>query len=394
MKNTIGSIVKKRESAFSTNTNNFVYKVSLLNKRVAATFDNFPDAKHFVDKHALELLDTKKVHIVSVRFKREDGRSSYFIYENSLEEYHEEFLGVKMHEQAEFDYYLTNEWSSRRDKTRKMMNVRYYSFHDVARVTCLMSVKSIILKMLLAISIIVTSVIFLAYGLHIMNNDKYIHLIADKRHLYNILISVTNSFAIFGGTCVLASFIPQWRILAKNKYNYDYIKWRGLYKKRKYATILATISFNIALTTIIAFYIGYSDSEVFKNPLSYSEAGTFRRVLFASTTLISILWLITLISIISFYWVKIHSLKSYFTTEERHRFDEWVAGREVQIPYKTDEEFYVYPFKECQSYAQIQIQAFNKLNKTTSIEEWKQAKRKSRGHLKIAVKQYFKTREV
>ena len=396
MKNSIGSIVKKYESPFSSSNNdNFVYKVNLLHKRISKTFDNFPEAKKFIDDHAEALLATKKVHIVSIKYTREDRRSSYFIYENKLDSFHCDEEEFKKHEQAEFDFYLTNEWTSRREKTRKLMNVRYYSFHDAARVTCLMNPRSIALKLFLAIALIITTSIFLAYGMHIINNDKYVDLHDGRRDLYNVLIPMINGGGILGGICLIFTFVPQWRVLLKNNYNYDYIQWKSLYRKRKYFSIFSFLFLYTALSALIAFYVRYSDSQVFIKAWSISEAATFRRVLFASTVLVALGVFVMTISIASFYLVKNKILKSYFTKSEKKRFNDWVSNKkQVSVPYKTDQLFYVYPYRECEVYSLNQIAAFNKLNKTTSMEEWKQAKKKSRGHLKIAIKQYFREREI
>lgn len=407
MKNSIGSIVKKYESPFSSSNNdNFVYKVNLLHKRISRTFDNFPEAKKFIDKHAEALLATKKVHIVSIKYTREDRRSSYFIYENKLDSFHCDEDDFKKYEQSEFDFYLTNEWTSRREKTRKLMNVRYYSFHDAARVSCLMNPKSIALKLFLAIALIITTSIFLAYGMHVINNDsayrmklknidKGFDLYNGRKDLFNVLIPLINGGGILGGICMIFTFVPQWRVLLKNNYNYDYIQWKSLYRKRKYFSIFSFLFLYTALSALIAFYVRYSDSQVFIEAWTLSDAATFRRVLFASTILVGLGVFTMTISISSFYFLKNKILRSYFTKSEQKRFNDWISNKkDVSVPYKTDQLFYIYPYKECELYALNQIAAFNKLNKTTSIEEWKQAKKKSRGHLKIAIKQYFREREI
>ena len=396
MKNSIGSIVKKYENPFSSSNNNdFVYKVNLLHKRISVTFDNFPEAKKFIDKQAEALLATKKVHIVSIKYTREDRRSSYFIYENKLDNIHSDKENFGMHEQSEFDFFFTNEWTSRREKTRKLMNVRYYSFHDVASVLGLMNPNSIALKIFLAIALIITTSIFFAYGMHIINNEQYVDLHDGRRGLYNILIPLINGGGIFGSICMVFTFVTQRRTLHKNNYNYDSIQWKSLYRKGKYFSIFSLLFLYIALSALIAFYVRYSDSKVFIKAWTNAESEAFRRVLFASTVLLGLGALIMTISISSFYFHKIKILRSYFTENEQKRFNDWVSNKKgVLVPYKTDELFYIYPYKECETYTLNQIAAFNKLNKTTTIEEWKQAKKKSKEHLKNAIRQYFRERDI
>lgn len=380
----------ERQDPFSKN-NKLFYEVDLFKGKKKSTFSSFELAHNFIKKNMNNIINTNEIQSISVKFTRKSNSVSYLIFENI---YDNEKLNILEHEETEFDYMKTHALFFKEHATRKVINDRYYSFHDIARSNALTSKNSLFYKIFINIFSIICSIvlIFLALHYHHASTSSF-KLTTYETHVLDFSIIISSIIMISGSILSLISYLAPILSLNKKKWDYDEIDWRKMNHLRNKMKITLTCLWVIVLGLWIYFWTVYFRTSLWTNIKTDKEQHSYIVFILLSFLLFSIIEINAAINTFKIFSWRKDYLSNLYNEEEISLFKSWIKFKSEEVIYKTNIGLFLFPFESNNQLVLARIKAANELRKNTTKEEKKLIKEKIVNRYNIAIDVYKKTPE-
>ena len=361
------------------------YVVSLFRRKLRKEFATLDEAVQFSKHHAIGILSTNETSAVSVRYEREDKRASFLIWERDSLEHECSFLE---YEESAYDYVITHPTSFPKHFSRRIINERYYSFHDFARINVLTSGASAFWKIFVNGLAFIASIVLLFYGLHAGNlSDEAINSPSSQKFLVSLCTVGISVSTLIVATASMFSYGRPLYKLNKVKWEYDDIDWRKLnvFRKRLKLVVYAFMGVGIGFTVYLFLNIWDMDLWV-----KGSNNEGFYFIIFAiiNSSFLAIISLLAGInSLVNRAYFRRNIVK-YFNEEEIAEYKRWIKNKEAKVYYKTDKKYFVYDYDKNLETVLAKIEMTAEVERTSTVAEMREYKKKAIRHYKIALDLY------
>lgn len=362
--------------------------VDLFQGKIVRKFTDIKKAIEFARNHCIGLLKTDETSAVSIWYEREDNRASYLIFERMI---NEEGFEILEYEETAYDYILSHDPFFRGHMTRKMINERYYSFHDFARKSTLTSSFIAALRIGINIMAMIISIVFLLYGLHAVNMSSVSPLLSDKETVSLNIYIVTGSIITFmiGGLSLLSYSYPIYK-LNKVNWNYDDIDWRKLSRLRRRLKTVVIITVLIGSGMAGHFMWIYLNSELWETWQSNGEALPFFVITIMTSGVFVLIGIMAASNMINNVMIRKGNIHKYFTPEEIEKYHDWINFKSNDVVYKSDKKYFLTDFDRSHDITLAKLAMIQEVIRTSTKEEIKDYKEKALARYRIAVSIYMK----
>ena len=379
----LGTIFQRKQGK------SFVYYVRIISKKLHAKFYDEKEAIAYAEMHSRGILKTNEIHSVSVKYERADGRASFIVLSNVINQNEE--IEIEKYEESAYDYIQSNTFFFKEHRNRTKMNERYYSFHDAARVTTITSRRGNLFRGILGFALVFMSLMFAAWGYHLIDASNYIDnnkLNVDYTYFnWTILTIILLSWIMV--TLIFLSFYLPYRAAKKKEWTYGDVNWRKYYKLKRRLS-WAALFFLIAAGTVTAIYsYRYFTSDIFKYKHKLEEAISFDVISWVYAGLALLVAFAHVYEMLQMYKRESRVMPKYFNKKEITNFKLWIKGEDVPVPYKTDKDFFVYNVEHDSKIVLTKIIAFEEIKRSTSYDQLEEFSRKATMHYKSARKAYL-----
>lgn len=362
--------------------------VDLFQGKIVKKFTNIDDAIEFTRNHCIGLLKTDETSAVSIWYEREDNRASYLIFERMI---NEDGFEILEYEETAYDYILSHDPYFRGHMTRRMINERYYSFHDFARKSTLTTSFIAFLRIGINIISLVMSIVFLLYGLHAINMSSVNPLLSQKETTaLNIYVIVGSIFTfVIAGLSLISYSYPLIK-LNKVNWNYDDIDWRKLSRLRMRLKAVVITMVIIGAGLAAHFILIYLNSELWKTRQTNGESLPFFIITITTLSLVTLIGIMAASNMINNVIVRRGNIHKYFTPEEIKKYYNWIRFKSNDVVYKSDKEYFLTDFDRSHDITLAKLAMIQEVIRTSTKEEIKDYKDKALARYRIAVSVYMK----
>ena len=363
------------------------YVVNMLKRKIIKKFSNLDSAVKFSEKHSEGLVDTNEIQAVAVEYRREDNRASFLITEKIVSDKEKGYL---KYEETAYDFYETHKALYSKYENRKMINERYYSFHDFARRRVLTPIYTTRLRIMLNIIVMISSVVFLFYGLHAVNLSNASSVApSGERLVFSLMVSLISivSFSI-GITATISYWYPLYKI-KKARMEHEEVDWRKLNRFRtriKQFIILIALIGVVPFTYMISEFIG---SDIWIAAPSGGEIEAFVMMLFGIFGLFILVSILELVNSILNNYIDKKFISKYYNQTHAMEYKAWRKYKTSDVVYKEDKTFLITNNPNNEEIVLAKINMFDQVEKTSTKEELKEYKHKVFRHYKSASKKYI-----